>query len=48
MLFLIIVILLSVEYGYKITQGNDLKKGVDTIFLAYERHSIIADVNYYA
>lgn len=29
-------------------QNNDMKKGVDAIRYSFDRHNIMADVNYYA
>lgn len=47
-LMIIVIVLASVSFGEKLSQVSDIKEGIEGITNSYNRHNIMADINYYA
>ncbi|EAR98621.2 PAS domain S-box protein (macronuclear) [Tetrahymena thermophila SB210] len=47
-LIIVILVLSGVELSFKLSQGNEISTGFNSIFTSYQRTDIMADVNFYS
>ncbi|KAL4478284.1 hypothetical protein ABPG72_016596 [Tetrahymena utriculariae] len=47
-LIIVILVLSGVELSFKLSQGNEISTGFNSIFISYQRTDIMADVNFYS
>lgn len=47
-IMLILIVLSALILGYRMTQSSDVQEGADAIYMAYQRHDIMAEVNFYS
>lgn len=46
LIFALLIVLSSIELSFKFNQYNDFQAGVSTIATAYQRHNLMAEINY--